>query len=62
MYNVFYSYTTLFLNRLDLRNDLSIYYKKNYMSSTQERIKELTRMFADYSNQIIINKELVIPI
>ncbi|MDX1471344.1 MAG: DUF6090 family protein [Flavobacteriaceae bacterium] len=43
----------------NLRNSLSIYYKKDLSSGTQERVKDLTRKFTDYVSGILLNRQSI---
>ena len=47
------------INNKELRNSLSIYYKKDFSSSTQERVKELTRNFTDYAGEVLLNRHTI---
>ena len=44
---------------MELRNNLSQYYQIDFVNSTQERIKEQTRLFVDYMMPKIGNRQLL---
>ncbi len=47
------------ITNMKLRKNLSLYYKRDFVNSTQERIKEQTRQFVDYLTPKITNKQFI---
>jgi len=47
------------ITNIELRKNLSLYYKRDFMNSTQERIKEHTRQFVDYVMPKIGNRQII---
>ena len=47
------------ITNMELRNNLSQYYQIDFVNSTQERIKEQTRLFVDYMMPKIGNRQLL---
>ncbi|GMN11254.1 hypothetical protein MTsPCn9_11390 [Croceitalea sp. MTPC9] len=45
------------ITNMELRKNLSLYYKRDFVNSTQERIKEQTRQFVDYITPKITNRQ-----
>lgn len=46
------------ITNIELRKNLSLYYKRDFVNTTQERIKETTRQFADYTSLKAMNRQL----
>ena len=47
------------ITNMELRNNLSQYYQRNFVNSTQERVKEKTRQFVDDMSPKIGNRQLL---
>ncbi|SHH41968.1 DUF6090 family protein [Winogradskyella jejuensis] len=47
------------ITNMELRNNLSQYYQRNFVNSTQERVKEKTRQFVDDISPKIGNRQLL---
>ena len=47
------------ITNMELRKNLSQYYQRNFVNTTQERIKEQTRLFVDYIMPKIGNRQLL---
>ncbi|MEM6516340.1 MAG: hypothetical protein AAF688_09165 [Bacteroidota bacterium] len=47
------------ITNVELRNNLSQYYQKNFANSTQERVKEKTRQYVDDISPKLGNRQLV---
>ncbi len=45
------------ITNMELRKNLSLYYKRDFVNSTQERVKEQTRQFVDYITPNITSRQ-----
>ena len=47
------------ITNMELRKNLSLYYQRDFVNTTQERIKEQTRQFVDYIIPKIGNRQVM---